>query len=417
MAEDNIDAMYDDAMSEIDHTEGSADVSDDAALNAEVDEFYNELAEKEESNNDELFVDDEELEELEEEPSEVEEMPLVRPQEVPVGVENGVKIYDRDGKEVILPEDAEIEVKIDGEIHRVKLSDYRNDISGQKAISQRFSVLDAERKAVAERKQAMDAAETHVKGLMANGRVVEAMDFIFESIGMNNQEVVGKFFEQISEPLQKYMQLTPDQKREWALRAQAERTKIELEKTKNQAAQLQAQQAQLIEVRRVQSELGIDDATFAQRYHELQQEMEAGYIQAQPVTAELVGHYALLRERQDWAIEALSKVKPDLAKDYNTVDDILRVVIRKYDQAGVPFTKDDMHKIIESAYGLPSQKPKAEAVKQALQKKGNPAAQKMVQNQVSKQKPKNTQTKKPFLDVLKNASPKQLNKMIDKWAQ
>lgn len=403
----------------IPESSGSDETPVELTAQQEVDAYFD--AQDAEAAEDLLVTDDEfaEFEEVEEEgedlTEEVEEMPLLEP--ALNGTENGVKVYDKSGKEVILPADAEIEIKVDGEIVRAKLSDFRNDLSGQKAISQRFSVLDAERKAVAQRKQALDAAESHVGGLMQQGRVVEAMDFVFDAMGYNTQETMIKFFDQIAQPLQKYMSMTPDQQKQWALQAQAERTKLELEKTKNHAAMLQAQQAQLFEVRRVQSELGLDDAKFAQRYHELQRDIEAGAIPPQQITAELVGNYAVLRDRQEWAQEALAKVRPDLAANPNTIDDILRVVIRQYDQAGADFTQEDMRAIVEHAFGTPSKQPKSKAITSALQKKGNPI---MKQVPVSPRGQK-TQQQKPkgstnFIDALSKASPKQLNKMIDKWA-
>lgn len=327
-----------------------------------------------------------------------------------------VKLYNGD-EAVELPEDAEIEVKIDGEIHKVKLSDFQSDLSGQKAISQRFSALNAERKAIEERKQALDYAESQVHEMMNSGNVLGALDFMFNAVGYNNDLVMTQFFDQIAEPLQKYMAMSPEEQKAWAAQAQAQRSQLELNKLNEQNQLLQAERAQLEAVRRVQSTVGLDDATFAQRYDELRQEMESGQIAKQPVTADLVGNYHILRERQDWVQGALKNVAPQLAEDVYLINDVLRIVSRNFDAKGANVTQQDIDDIINKAYGAPAKKAKAEKVQEALEKKGNPLAKKIGPAKTQQKALREPNNKQNFLEAMANMSDKELAKAMEKWAK
>lgn len=332
-------------------------------------------------------------------------------------VEGTVKIYDKNGKELAISEDAEIEILVDGESVKMSLNEFRSDMSGQKAIAQRFSALDNERKALEERKGAIDAVEQTVHGLMQQGQVWQAMEYIFNATGYSGDQVIGQFLDQISEPLQKYANMTPEEQKVWAANAQAERTRLELDKLNQEKLSLQARTEQENEVRRVQQLVGLDDATFAQRYHELRDDIQNGRLREMEITADLVGHYHVICERQEWAHNALKNVRPDLANDADIIDDVLRVIVRNFDSQGRPVGQEDIESIISQAYGDPALKKKSESVKQALEKKGNPASKKISSAPAQKKALREPTTKSHFLDAMGNMSDKELAKAVEKWAK
>jgi hypothetical protein len=290
-------------------------------------------------------------------------------------------------------------------------------LSGQKAIAQRFTALDAERKTLENRKLAIDTAEEHLHKMMSEGNVSGALDYLFDAMGYNSQEVYMHLIQDLSPMLQQYQSLTPEQQQTWAAQMKAERHRIELDKLRNQQSQLQAQQEQLAEVKRVQEIVGLDDATFAQRFDELAQEMEKGYIKQQDITAELVGNYHILRERQEWTSEALQQVRPDLAQDASLINDVLRVISKTFDAQNKPVGKEDVEAIIAKAYGKPALKEKSEKVHQALVKKGNPVAKKITNSNPKSKSLREPTSHKHFLEAAREMTPEQFVKALDKWAK
>src|SRR3990167_4184922 len=103
-------------------------------------------------------------------PPAAEEAPRPVEEVVPEVVEGPGVMFTHGGVEYKLPLDAEIEVKVDGEIQKVKISDFQSGISGQKAIAQKFSLLDAERKALQKETAVWNDGVTQVQRLAEEGK-------------------------------------------------------------------------------------------------------------------------------------------------------------------------------------------------------------------------------------------------------
>lgn len=280
----------------------------------------------------------------------------------------------KSGEETIqVPEDATIEIKVDGELVEVPIAEIKSGISGQKAIAQRFSALDAEKKEL-ERQNAMWAeGRQRVSELAQNGQVVEAIDFLLDQAGMNSEEFTMRFFEQVSGPLEKYMSMTPEEQTLWEEQVRAQRHQLQYEQVKAENERLHAEKQQLAAVQRVQTQFGLDDVQFADLYHQLSNEMAEGRLPSQPITADLVGQYHVLLGRETMIRGALSQVNDAFASDDAIVAGILNKV-NAMSRGGQEVTEQDVLNLVTETYGLEAKVSKAKQVQQSLEKKGNSSA-------------------------------------------
>ena len=342
--------------------EESAEVDEDleltdAAESAESEEDREDDGDEQPSDDDESSEEDEELEATSESDEEVESA-----------------VFIHNDNEFSIPLDAVVEVKVDGEIQEVPMKEVLNGISGQRALAQRFTALDAEKKDFQTRIDEWNEGEALVRQNFESGNVVEALDVMFTKAGYNSEEVMMKFFDQIAEPLETYMNLPPEQKQAWAAQVQAERNRLKYEQVAQERDTLQAKEEQLKQVRQVQRQYGLDDAAFAELYYKLQSDMEQGIIGKREITAGLVGKYHEVLTREGWVIDTLNSVDPALAKDQDVVADVFSAVAHL--GAREQLTEEKVKDLIHEAYGQPAKVQKAKAVSKVLRKKGSPKATK-----------------------------------------
>lgn len=282
-----------------------------------------------------------------------------------------ITLFDGE-REVHLGADTEIEIIVDGEPQKVKLSDFRNDLSGQQAISRRFSALDQERKALEAKVQGWNEAESRVSELLGKGDVASAFDLILDKAGFNSEEVMLGFFQQISEPLKNYMELPEDQKALWAERVRAEKNRMQYEKLKSENDKLQSEQAQLEQVQKIQAQYGMSDEDFVESYGKLQEEMAQGTLAQREITPELVAQYHVLIQDENMAVDALKSVVPDKADNAKVVANVVED-IRHLRRKGMEVTPEKVAQMVRDEYAA-----KAKAVNKAVEKKakGTPLQEK-----------------------------------------
>ncbi len=274
-------------------------------------------------------------------------------------------------QEIKVPADAKITIQVDGEPVEVSLSEYQNELSGQKAIAQRFSALDRERKALEQNMAVWNDNQQAFQTKMDTGDVVGALDLVLENAGYNNEVVMQQFFQQIAGPLEAYMQLKPEDQALWAEQLRAERNRLQTDKLQEQNQMLQAERQQLQEIRRVQNQYSIGDQDFADLYHKLQDEMQRGQMTNQPITPDLVGQYHVMLGRETMAVEALKEVNPALAKDGEAVYDIVNAA-NYLARQGHEVTAEDVRDIVAEVHGARSthQVQQGKQVSDSLRKKG-----------------------------------------------
>lgn len=357
------DSAIDDAWNEImGDTESEPVAEDEVAEEVEehksvAEEVFEEAAAEEELEDDSEAIDD--VEEDEEFNGEGEE-------QVDSEAHKVIAFKTLAGDQLEVPADATIVLPVDGVDQEISLQDFANGISGQRAISQKFTALDQERKAFENRLNNYRENEQQVRDLMSSNKVVEAMQVIFEKAGYSPEAAFAQFFTQITPVLDQYASLNDTDRENWRSQLNQRRAEYQTKAAQNEVQRLQAEKDQEVRVRRVQSELGLDDASFMDYYHKLEGEMQKGTLQQQAITPELVGQYAQLAQKSEWAAEALKGTK--LEGSSEAVDHVL-VAVNQLAREGTAVTKEVVIDLVRRAYGDPDLE-KAKKVNKALEKKG-----------------------------------------------
>lgn len=337
-----------------------AEAQEEGSIGEEVDESFQEVTH---SSGD--LVEETSEEPIEEVAEEIAEEEAIDLSEIEAG-EKSLVFKNADGTEVELSAETVITIPVDGIPTEVTMQEVLNGISGQKAISQKFTALDREKKAFEARLSQYNEGEKLVRGLMAEGKVTDAMTEIFSRAGYNPQLAFMNFFSEITPVLDKYAGMNPQQREHWRRELTSKRAEFETKAAREQVARLQAEQDQAKRVQNVQGTYGLDNASFMEAYHKLQQEMASGSLQQREITPELVGQYSVLMQREAWIGEALAGTS--LAGNSKASDSVLASV-NQLARQGHKITKEVVASLVTRAYSEVSGK-KAKAVNQNLQKRG-----------------------------------------------
>ena len=277
--------------------------------------------------------------------------------------------FSANGEEFVLPDDAKITIPVDGQPTEITLQEFANGISGQKALQQRFSVLDNERKQVESQWNNWNDNVGQFNKIREEQGYLASIDYLLATAGLSTDEHLHGVIQELTPRIQEYMQLDPEQRARRAAQAQAERHKQQLEAAHREAEQLRQSQQTEVQIRQVQATYGLDDDSFAEFYYALENEMQQGTLTARPITPELVGQYKVLREREGWAQQALADVAPAYAQNSEAVTR-LSSMASAMGQNGQPVTYETMLMFAQEVYGVLGKTEKSKNLSKSLKKKG-----------------------------------------------
>lgn len=348
--EHDLEGFYYDYEDEDESVDAHAESEEDQATVAEDAEETLEESEEEAEASEEAEIESDEFEDLE---------------------EDKVTVLTYGEKEVKIPNDAVFEVVVDGKPQEVTFQEIKNGISGEKALAQRFSALDIEKKQVGEIINDWNNNRGQFMDLMSDGKAVEALNVVFQNAGYSPDVAFASLFEELLPYYSEYAKLSEPDRMAWMEKTRAERHRLQLDAANQQLNQVQAEKEQLIQIRQAQQTYGMDDATFAAMHDALLREMQSGTLPQKEMSAQLVGEYYLLATQESWATQALAAVKPELANDK---DAVLQVVtsVRNMTGQGYAITEEDVREVVKEVYGLPAKVNKSKKVAKVLDKKKHP---------------------------------------------
>jgi len=278
-------------------------------------------------------------------------------------------VAGEDGEEtqVEIPKNAMITVKVDGEEQQVSIQDYANGISGQKAIAQKFTALNGERKAFESQVQSFNEASTKAVELMQENKAVEAIQHVAEMMGQNPHLLFTTLFEEITPVLNDYAALSEQERTAWVQDIKNKKAEFQAKSAQDELQRLQTAQEQQAKVQNVQETYGLDEATFTHAYHALEAEMAAGTLQKQAITPELVGEYSKLVTIEGYAANAL--VGTDYEGDQVAINQVLQAV-NQLARSGEQITEQLVNDMVSQALGRQQQVEKSKVLNKKLTKKG-----------------------------------------------
>lgn len=251
----------------------------------------------------------------EEAPEESEETPE-EPENPPSETENTPE------KQEETPEESETDtstealhtVKVDGEESQVSLQDLKDNYAGKQAWDQKFETLSKEREAHETQVTTFQENAKNFHELATTGKAQEALDLICELADLDRNQFVEAYVSQLAPTIAEYLELSPEQREQRALKQQADYYKGQAERI--QTSQKEAQQRTQLETdtQAVMDKHGMD----LNRFEELQKELIASGMEN--LVPETIGQYHDLVTQQDVALEVLKEINPELAKDQSALD-------------------------------------------------------------------------------------------------
>jgi len=298
-------------------SDGEEEVTELANLAAEVAEDLIPLnaAQEVDSNPEEA----EEPEEDTEDPQEKEEKDEETPSEKEELDEEEIEVdLDKEETEVPAPEvgDSHI-VKIDGEEVEVTLQELKDNFSGKQGWDKKFSELNTEKESHTKEVEQFKGNANQFQELVTEGKAQEALDFLLETAGLNRNQFVETYVSQLAPTIAEYLELSPEEREQRALKQQVEYYKTQQEQaTKSQTEQRDAQEL-TTKINAVMEKHSMSP----EKFEELQKELIGFGVE--DLTPEVIGQYHVLVAQQDTALEVLKDLNPDLMKDKSAVDYLL----------------------------------------------------------------------------------------------
>lgn len=277
-------------------------------------------------------------------------------------------IEGEDGPEQIeIPKNAKITVKVDGEEQEISLQEFANGISGQKAISQKFSALNGEQKAFEDRLQNWNESSAKAAELIKGDKAVEAIQHVAEMMGQDPHLLFTTLFEEITPVLNDYANLSEQERGVWVQDLKNKKAEFQAKSAQAELSKLKAEQDQQTKVQNVQEAYGLDEATFTHAYHALEAEMEAGTLSKAPITPELVGEYSKLVTYEGYAVDALKGTEHE--GDSTAINQILQAA-NQMERNGQEVSAQVIEAMVSEALGRQQQIEKSKSVQKSLKKKG-----------------------------------------------
>lgn len=252
-----------------------------------------------------------------------------------------------------VPLEAEIEVKIDGKVEKMKLQDVLNKASGTEAVDRRFSQLDKERKEFEFIKKTLNQHAEKIKQAGQQGNHMEVVELIAEMAGMDSvdfnraidQAVIARyneFFQLSEEDVESLLKarsadyITEERERKAKRKQEANR---HLDESLPQLRALQQQFSQA-------GYSGIDDNAVSQALQGLTQAnpgQKYTYVDALEV--------ALLSEEYSQAKEVFADTNPELVNNAEALRGLQTATRMFVQQQGRKPTNEELQQVAREVYG------------------------------------------------------------------
>ena len=237
-----------------------------------------------------------------------------------------------------LPDDTKLKVKVDGELKEITLKEFKNGISGEKAIAKRFSEFDKKEK---EFKKELAEINTYVSTFaqkMDKGDPVAALEYLAQFSKTPAYEVKDMLIKALLPEIERRQGLAPEELELEKHKAQLkyEKERIESEKKTLEAEQAKKDLAAKVESVRETHNISAEDWNKAFEY------LDANLPTDKDITISTVKEYILFNRAE----KALKSVDSKLVEDRGILDTLVHIQTSNPD-----FTEEDLQAIAKDAFG------------------------------------------------------------------
>lgn len=255
-----------------------------------------------------------------------------------------------------LPDDTLVKIKVDGELKEISLKEYKNGISGEKAIAKRFSEYDVKEKQF---KAELDEVNSYVNTFaqkMQSGDPVSALEYLTQFTDIPAYEVKDMLIKSLLPEIERRQELMPEQLdlEKSQAKLQFEQQKAETEQKKFQAEQAKMELNAKIDSTRQTHNISQEDWDSAFKH------LDSSLPASEAITIDTVKEYVLFSRAED----ALSNVDSSLIEDKGIMDSFIKVQDQNPD-----FTKEDLIAIAKDAFGQVEKAQAKEELQEVVEKK------------------------------------------------
>lgn len=258
-----------------------------------------------------------------------------------------------------MPDDTKIMAKVDGELQEVTIKEFKNGISGEKAIAKRFTEFDAKEK---EFNAEMENVNNYINELgttMKSSSVLEGMTKVGELTGIPSYQLKEALIKELLPEIERRYSLDDN---ELQLEYQQQENDYLKNKQESDNVNYKAEQAQRdldAKVSNIRETHNINDEEWSNAISTLDANLDKDKV----ITPELVSDYVNFKRAENRADSIINAFDPKYAEDATVMDALVDEIF------GSPnLTDEDFTEILTSALGK-SKKEEAEAKVDALVEK------------------------------------------------
>lgn len=267
-----------------------------------------------------------------------------------------------------LSDDQKIKVKVDGEEQEITLKEYKNGISGQKAIQKRFNEVDNERKSLQAEIDNINKYVAELGNTMKNVSMVEGLNKIAELNGIAPHQVEQALIKELLPRIQELQGMDEQQRELQYKQKELEYKEKQLESESNLSAQKQAQAELQSNISRAREAHAISDDEWNDAFKYLDKNLDP----SEEITIDLVSQKVLFDRAGAKTQEVLKSFDNGKYLQDQEINRTLHEIILD----NPDFDDQDLKDILSSAYGESQQKKVEEDLIEAKQSKEKKPEQK-----------------------------------------
>lgn len=259
-----------------------------------------------------------------------------------------------------MPDDTKILAKVDGELQEITLKEFKNGISGEKAIAKRFSEYDRKEKEFNAQMNEVNEYINDLGNTIRNSSVLEGVSKIAELTGAAPHLVKEALIKELMPEIERRYGLDEN---ELALELKQQENDYLKQKTESENKKLQQEQAQRelqLEVMKTREAHNIDEATWTEALNDLDAKLPPN----EPITVETVAEYVNFNRASSRAESILNEWDSSYLENGDVVDALIDSIIESPE-----YSDADFKEILSNAFGETKKVEAQKAVEKKVESK------------------------------------------------
>lgn len=266
-------------------------------------------------------------------------------------------------KEVVdindLPDNTVIKAKVDGELQEISLKDFKNGISGQKAIDKRFSEYDKSEKALKAEISQVNDFINDLGTKMKTSSVMEGFAEVGKLVGLAPHQLKAQLIKELLPEIERMNGMTQEEVNLEYNKNETSYTKSQLETQQKEMQEKQATMDLDMQVSSVKQTHSIDNVEWDNAVSHL----DSTIPQNEPITPNLVAEYVQFSRAGNLAETVINSIDSGLMEKGDLYNTLQNTIIDNPD-----FTQDDLKDIVSQSLNLSVETEVKDAIEKSSKK-------------------------------------------------